>query len=72
MNENMMYMHEGIRPQLTELIADLHARGTKVSGQMGHCGGFSKNSKLRRRRPLGPSFSLNGLGLSRGCYFATR
>lgn len=69
LNENMMYMHEGIRPQLSKLIADLHARGTKVSGQMGHCGGFSKNSELSRRRPLGPSFGLNGLGLSRGMLF---
>jgi 2,4-dienoyl-CoA reductase-like NADH-dependent reductase (Old Yellow Enzyme family) len=36
---------------------------------MAHCGGFSKNSELRRRRPLGPSFGLNGLGLSRGMLF---
>ena len=69
LNEGMMYMHEGIRPQLTALISDLHSRGTKVSGQMAHCGGFSKNSELRRRRPLGPSFGLNGLGLSRGMLF---
>lgn len=69
LNEGMMYMHEGIRPQLTALISDLHSRGTKVSGQMAHCGGFSKNSELRRRRPLGPSFGINGLGLSRGMLF---
>lgn len=69
LNEGMIYMHEGIRPQLTALISDLHSRGTKVSGQMAHCGGFSKNSELRRRRPLGPSFGLNGLGLSRGMLF---
>ena len=69
LNEGMMYMHEGIRPQLTALVSDLHSRGTKVSGQMAHCGGFSKNSELRRRRPLGPSFGLNGLGLSRGMLF---
>jgi len=69
LNEGMMYMHEGIRSQLTALVSDLHSRGTKVSGQMAHCGGFSKNSELRRRRPLGPSFGLNGLGLSRGMLF---
>tara|TARA_R110001583_G_scaffold55943_1_gene169610 strand:+ start:593 stop:1798 length:1206 start_codon:yes stop_codon:yes gene_type:complete len=69
LNENMMYMHEGIRTQLSELIADLHRRGTKVSGQMGHCGGFSKNRQLSRRRPLGPSFGLNGLGLAQGMFF---
>jgi 2,4-dienoyl-CoA reductase-like NADH-dependent reductase (Old Yellow Enzyme family) len=70
LNENMMYMHEGIRPQLSDLIANLHARGTNVSGQMGHCGGFSKNRQLSRRRPLGPSFALNGLGLPQGMFFS--
>lgn len=69
LNENMMYMHEGIRPPLSVLIADLHQRGTMVSGQMGHCGGFSKNRHLSRRRPLGPSFGLNGLGIAQGMLF---
>ena len=70
LNENMMYMHEGIRAPLTSLIHSLHERGTAVSGQMGHCGGFSKNRELQRRRPLGPSFAINGLGLSQGMFFA--
>ncbi|AMO69797.1 NADH:flavin oxidoreductase [Zhongshania aliphaticivorans] len=69
LNENMMYMHEGIRPPLSVLIADLHQRGTMVSGQMGYCGGFSKNRHLSRRRPLGPSFGLNGLGIAQGMLF---
>lgn len=70
LNENMMYMHEGVRAPLTALIQSLHQRGAKVSGQMGHCGGFSKNRALQRRRPLGPSFAINGLGLSQGMFFA--
>jgi 2,4-dienoyl-CoA reductase-like NADH-dependent reductase (Old Yellow Enzyme family) len=69
LNENMMYMHEGIRPQLRDLINDLHLRGTLVSGQMGHSGGFSKNRQLSRRRPLGPSFGINGLGFAQGMFF---
>ncbi len=69
LNENMMYMHEGIRVQLSSLIADLHQRGTLVSGQMGHSGGFSKNRQLSRRRPLGPSFGVNGLGIAQGMFF---
>jgi 2,4-dienoyl-CoA reductase-like NADH-dependent reductase (Old Yellow Enzyme family) len=68
-NENMMYMHEGIRPQLSALLEDLHHRGTKVSGQMGHCGGFSKNKQLSRKRPLGPNFGLNALGVAYGMVF---
>lgn len=69
LNENMMYMHEGIRQPLTELISGVHALGTKVSGQMGHGGGFSKNRELKRKRPLGPSFGLNALGVAYGMVF---
>lgn len=69
LNENMLYMHEGIRQPLTDMIANLHARGTKVSGQMGHGGGFSKNRELQRKRPLGPSFGLNALGVAYGMFF---
>lgn len=70
LNENMLYMHEGIRTELTELVADIHRRGSKVSGQMGHCGGFSKNRQLQARRPKGPSFAINGLGIAHGMFFA--
>lgn len=69
LNENMLYMHEGIRQPLTELISGVHALGTKVSGQMGHGGGFSKNRELKRKRPLGPSFGLNALGVAYGMVF---
>ncbi|OUS30100.1 oxidoreductase [Gammaproteobacteria bacterium 45_16_T64] len=69
LNENMLYMHEGIRESLTSMIDDLHQLGTKVSGQMGHGGGFSKNRDLRRKRPLGPNFGLNSLGIPQGMFF---
>ena len=69
LHENMLYMHDGIRPQLRQLIDGLHARGAKVSGQMGHGGGFSKNRELQRKRPLGPSFGINMLGAANGMFF---
>lgn len=69
LNENMLYMHEGIRKQLRELISSVHAQGAKVSGQMGHGGGFSKNRELQRKRPLGPSFGINMLGAANGMFF---
>ena len=69
LNENMMYMHEGIRAPLTQLIDSIHELGCKVSGQMGHGGGFSKNRDLQRRRPLGPSFGINMLGFAQGMFF---
>lgn len=69
-NENMMYMHEGIRPELTALIDELHSTGAKVSGQMGHCGAFSKNKELSIKRPRGPQFGLNLLGFANGMFFS--
>lgn len=69
LNENMLYMHEGIRAPLTSLIDAIHALDCKVSGQMGHGGGFSKNRELQRKRPLGPSFGINMLGVAQGMFF---
>ena len=68
-NDQMMWMHEGIRPQLMHIIRELKqaAPDVKVSGQLAHCGNFSKNRKLQRlKRPLGPSRRLNMLGLPSG------
>lgn len=69
-NEDMMYMDERIRPELESFISTLHASGTKVSGQLSHCGNFSKNAEFTGRRPLGPSFGINSLGLAYGMPFA--
>jgi 2,4-dienoyl-CoA reductase-like NADH-dependent reductase (Old Yellow Enzyme family) len=67
--DSMMHMHEGIRPQLERFTDAMHAAGTKVSGQMAHCGGFSQNSHLQQKRPLGPSFAMNPGGLPYGIPF---
>jgi 2,4-dienoyl-CoA reductase-like NADH-dependent reductase (Old Yellow Enzyme family) len=65
-SDQMLYMHEGIRTQLESMIDTLHGTGAKVSGQLSHCGNFSKNAKFRGKRPLGPSFGLNMLGMVHG------
>lgn len=70
LNENMMYMDETIQQPLVKLIDSLHQAGTKVSGQMGHCGAFSKNAQLHRKRPRGPQFGINLLGIAKGMFFA--
>jgi 2,4-dienoyl-CoA reductase-like NADH-dependent reductase (Old Yellow Enzyme family) len=62
----MMYMHEGIRPDLERFIRTVQATGAKVSGQLGHCGAFTKNLEFSGRRPLGPSKGTNTLGLAYG------
>ena len=69
LHENMMSMEEYVRDPLSQLIQNIHDSGAMVSGQLAHCGGFSKNRQLKRKRPLGPSFGLNMLGLAYGMIF---
>lgn len=70
LHENMMYMHEGIRPELQALIEQVKATGARVSGQLGHCGNFTKNREFRGPRPLGPSRAINNFGIAAGLPFA--
>lgn len=69
-SDQMMYMDEYLRSPLTGLIDEIHAAGAMVSGQLAHCGNFSKNRQLQRRRPLGPSFTVNSIGLAHGMFFS--
>ncbi len=70
-SEDMMYLHPGIEPELKRLLDSVHAAGALASGQMTHCGNFSKNRRLQRlKRPLGPSRRLNLLGVPAGLPFA--
>jgi 2,4-dienoyl-CoA reductase-like NADH-dependent reductase (Old Yellow Enzyme family) len=69
LNENMMYMDEYVRQPLGSLIDTIHTAGAKVSGQLSHCGAFSKNRELTRKRPRGPQFGINMLGVAKGMLF---
>jgi 2,4-dienoyl-CoA reductase-like NADH-dependent reductase (Old Yellow Enzyme family) len=72
-NDQMMWLHEGVRPQLTGMIAELKDVDpeVKVSGQITHCGNFSRIRKMQRlKRPLGPSRAFNMLGAPSGVPFA--
>lgn len=68
-SSNMMTITEEIRPQLTSIIDALHESGIKVSGQMAHCGGFSKNTALSIKYPKGPSRGINLIGFPQGMLF---
>ncbi len=69
-DDQMMYLHDEIKPALLNIIGDLKATGARVSGQMTHCGYFSKNTSMQRLdRPLGPSRQFNMLGLPAGMPF---
>lgn len=66
-SDQMTYMGEAQREAFKRIVADLKTTGAAVSGQLSHCGGFSKNRSLQRlKRPLGPSRQLNMLGLPYG------
>ena len=72
-NDQMMWMHDGIRDKLVYMNGELKKTSpdVKISGQMTHCGNFSKNRKLQRlKRPLGPSRQFNMLGAPSGLPFA--
>ncbi len=72
-NDQMLWVGECHRPQLQRLCEELKTvdADVKISGQMAHCGNFSKNRKLQRlKRPLGPSRQFNMLGAPSGLPFA--
>lgn len=66
---DQMHMHDGIFSQLKRLTDTVHAAGGAVSGQMAHCGFFSRMPSTRYPRPLGPSFVLNAYGFMNGIPF---
>ena len=68
-NDQMMWLREEVRGPLTEIVTQLKSDspGVKVSGQMTHCGNFSKLSRAVRNQSLkGPSRALNMLGMGSG------
>lgn len=72
-NDQMMWLHDGIRDRIVHMNNALKqaAPGVAISGQMTHCGNFSKNRKMQRlKRPLGPSRQFNMLGAPSGLPFA--
>ena len=52
--------------ELRALTDAVHEAGGKVSIQLGHCGGFSKNKDVAGGAPGGPSGAFNAYGLMHG------
>jgi 2,4-dienoyl-CoA reductase-like NADH-dependent reductase (Old Yellow Enzyme family) len=69
LHEHQMHMDAAIAPQLQALADRVHRSGARLSGQMAHAGGFTKNAALQRKRPLGPSFGFNKYGAAQGMPF---
>lgn len=72
MQAHYMYIREEVKPQLQKLSETIHKYGTKLSGQIAHCGGFSRNTSLQRNRPIAPSFGLNMSGVPYGMFFTEK
>lgn len=69
MQSHYMYVREEIIPQLSLLADTVHKYGSKLSGQIAHCGGFSRNTALERKRPIGPSRFFNLSGVPYGLFY---
>lgn len=55
-------------PGLRRVADAVHAEGGFASLQLGHCGGFSKNSTVTGGRSAGPSARWNEYGLMQGLF----
>jgi 2,4-dienoyl-CoA reductase-like NADH-dependent reductase (Old Yellow Enzyme family) len=69
LHSEMMYMDEYVRGPLSDMLRTIKTTGARVSGQLCHAGGFSKNRKLDGWMVKGPSFGLNSLGMPHGMFF---
>ncbi|HLW39001.1 MAG TPA: NADH:flavin oxidoreductase [Brumimicrobium sp.] len=72
MIDSYLYIREEIKPQLQKLAEKVHQQGVFLSGQIAHCGGFSRNKKLQRKRPVAPSTQFLMTGLPYGIYFSQK
>jgi 2,4-dienoyl-CoA reductase-like NADH-dependent reductase (Old Yellow Enzyme family) len=67
-NETQMYMRPEVVPGLKKLTEAVHDFGAAASLQLTHCGFFTNNRLVTRKRPLGPSRILNNYGLLSGIF----
>ena len=63
---DQLFMRPELVPDLRALTTAVHVGGAAASVQLGHCGAFSNNHDLVRRRPMGPSRALNLVGALSG------
>ena len=66
---DQMHMHDELKPRLKLLADGVHQHGGAISGQLAHCGGFTKHRTKESVFPLGPSWRINSYGLFSGIPF---
>lgn len=67
--EEELVVSEETVPALRAVADAVHAEGGAVSGQLAHCGSFSRARPTLQRRPLGPNGGINAYGLLSGVPF---
>lgn len=68
--ENQIVMRPAAVAPFRAITDAVHAEGALAMLQLGHAGGFSKDTRWRGRRgPLGPSFGFNAYGSLKGMPF---
>ncbi len=65
-HEDQMVIDDSAIPYLEKLADAVHDKGGKISIQLTHCGYFTRSTRYRSRKPLGPSKILNKYGLMKG------
>lgn len=65
-HEDQMVIDESAFPYLKRLADTIHEKGGKISLQLTHCGYFTRSTRYKSRKPLGPSRTLNKYGLMKG------
>lgn len=69
-HEDQMVIDDSAMPYLERLAETVHAHGGRISLQLTHCGYFTRSTRYRSRRPLGPSPILNKYGIMKGRPFS--
>jgi 2,4-dienoyl-CoA reductase-like NADH-dependent reductase (Old Yellow Enzyme family) len=65
-HEEQMVIDDTAIPHLERLADDVHENEGRISLQLTHCGYFTRSTRYRSKKPLGPSRTLNKYGLMKG------
>lgn len=69
-HEDQMVIDESAIPYLKRLAGSVHAKGGKICIQLTHCGYFTRSTRYKSKKPLGPSRTLNKYGIMKGRPFS--
>ena len=65
-HEDQMVIDRTATPYLQRLAAEVHEKGGKIAIQLTHCGYFTRSTRYKSKKPLGPSRTLNKYGIMKG------